>query len=270
MSNESSYTRFKQAFLDQVILKGYDGNFIDGFFKRAEEEYARWEALVQATYHGDTALCKQAYAELAYALTSSGLIEKSAEGGEPMGAGLLGLLSQLGDGAGDLAGSLFGQQGGGIGGPGLGGVLAGGSGGLLLGLLLSQALGIPLSTGMLLGTLAGAGLGYGAAGTAAGQQKVFGVNGPPQPELNAAPKPEPTDPAAAAAVTTNQAVADQTAAGQPPPVPQTVQPPPPPTKPVVPPQQPGMASPQPGTATSTIPSLGAPSQPLAPRPPGAK
>lgn len=285
--NTDSYTLFKQAFLDQVTMKGYDADFIDGFFKRAEEEYSRWEALVQDTYHGDQALCKQAYSELAYSLRSYGVTEKMAEGGA-MGSELLGLLEQLGSGA----AGLFGQKGG----SGLGGAIAGGGGGLLIGLLLSQLLGIPLSTGMLLGALGGAGLGYGAGGTAQGQKSVFGVSVPPAPELPGAAKAT-VDPAgeagpqnntAATDTAANQAVSNQAAAGSPPPqagaVPgpggaAPVTPPPaqtakpgasagPGAAPVTPPG--GAPGPlQPGTQSPGIPPIGASAAPGL-KPPGTK
>ena len=201
MITDESYPMFKQAFLDQVTLKGYDGDFIEGFFKRAEEEYSYWETLVQNAYHGDPNLCKQACVELAFCLQQYyDVNEKRAAGppamslssdpaatpasappagdpAMPWGPTVLGLLNRLGS----AAGGLFHQQGG----SGLGGAIAGGGGGLMIGMLLSHLLGVPLHVGMLLGTLAGGAMGYGAAGTEQGKKSIFGVNGPGANELPA-------------------------------------------------------------------------------------
>lgn len=278
--NTDAYTQFKLAFLDQVELKGYDTAFIEGFFKRAEDEYSRWDQLIATSYNGDPLLCKQAFAQAVYALDSqSG--EKRAEGGA-MGPEILGLLDQLGGGI----GGLFGQQGG----SGLGGAVAGGGGGMLIGLLLSQLFDIPLPMAMMLGALGGGALGFGAAGTNAGREGVFGVKppgdaakaapgtgvgpgpgvggmrqregldqiaaAPPQgqdqgqPALFSGRSAAPPSPAAAG-VAQGQAVSNAAASGAP------AQPPPvgpagaPPTNPVVPPAQPApgagpMPSPQPG------------------------
>lgn len=266
--NTDAYTQFKLAFLDQVAMKGYDADFIEGFFKRAEEEYSRWEQLVTNAYKGDRDLCKQAYAEVAFGLASrSG--EKQAN---TLGPELLGLLDQLGGNV----GKLFGQQAG----AGLGGGIVGSGGGMLVGLLLSQLFDIPLPMAMMLGALGGGALGYGAAGTQAGQSKFFGVNPPGPPpvdpageagldaaagkntseEVTPAPKPTPTPaPAstAAAGVAKGQQVADAAAAGAPaapPPAPAAA----PPARPVVPPQTApaaGGAVPPPGVQPPPAPAI---------------
>jgi len=278
------YTQFKQAFLDQALLKGYDADFLEGFFKRAEDEYSQWETLVELTYKGDTALCKQAYAELAASLGTYGVSDKMAEA-SGMGPEILGLLTRLG---GSTAG-MFGQSGG----AGLGGALVGGGGGLLIGLILSQMLGIPLSTGMLLGALGGAGLGYGAAGTPAGQHSIFGSPDAPPPKLPNASQPAPApNHSAANDVAANQAASNQAVAGVspkpqaplpgpggqpvappeqmgPPPAPEKLGPPPAPT----PAPAPNAGAPQPlrpGTQSPGIPPIGAPALPTPPKPPGAK
>lgn len=279
--NTNAYTQFKLAFLDQVTMKGYDADFIEGFFKRAEEEYSRWEQLVTTAYGGDKDRCKQAYTEAAFALShKSG--EKQAN---TMGPEILGLLDQLGSNV----GSLFGQQAG----AGLGGGLVGSGGGMLVGLLLSQLFDIPLPMAMMLGALGGGALGYGAAGTHAGQSKVFGVNPPGAATVDpasdagpgiganknpatdpatvtSAPKPEPAPaPTAAAGVTQGQQVANAAASGAP------ATPPPAPTaapaaKPVVPPQAAPGAAPQPAHAPAVAPPGPGANQIPPIKPPGQK
>ncbi len=162
----NSYLSFKQAFIDRVLIDGYDVDFIEGFFKRAEEEYSNWEKLARAAYQDNTELYKQAYTELAAACD---VMYKQADEMGP-GQEILGLLQQLGSGT----AGMFGQEGG----AGLGGALVGGGGGMLLGLILSQLFNIPLPIALSLGALGGGALGYNAAGTPGGQQKYFGV---PQP-----------------------------------------------------------------------------------------
>ncbi len=254
--NTDAYTQFKLAFLDQVAMKGYDADFIEGFFKKAEDEYNNWANLVSTAYNNDRELCKRAYVEAAFALDHEAN-EKQAEGG--LGPELLGFLDQFGGNIGQM----FGQQAG----SGLGGAIAGGGGGMLIGLLLSQLFDIPLPAAMMLGALGGGALGYGAAGTQAGRQQVFGVNPPgtaqtaPSPgmgelhrregqgEIAATPTASnpPPAPTAANGVAQGQQVANAAAAGAPP-VPQGPAAPPAPAKPVTPP------TPQPGAA----PALGAP------------
>lgn len=259
--NNDYYTQFKTAFLDHVTLKGYNADFIEGFFKRAEEEYSRWEALVQKAYNGNSDLCKQAYEEAATGLRLYGVTEKMANL-NTLGPELLGLLGNLGS---DVGG-LFGQQGG----PGLGGTIAGGGGGLLLGLILSQVLGLPLSSGMMLGALAGGGLGYLSAGTEAGQKNVFGVKAPPSPELplqSAKPAAPPQGGPAASQVASNQQLANQTVSGAQP----TPTMPAPPT-PTAPPPTAAPKPPTPGAQPPGAPPLGAPAvtPPPQPKPLGAK
>lgn len=230
-------------------MKGYDADFIEGFFKRAEDEYVHWAKLVDSTYRGDKKLCKQAYTEAAYALNHQAG-EKQA--GEGLGPELLGFLDQFGGNIGQM----FGQQAG----SGLGGAVAGGGGGMLIGLLLSQLFDIPLPVAMILGALGGGALGYGAAGTQAGREGVFGVKPPGataaepslgmgelrrregQGEIAAAPPEAPAQatpppaPAAAAGVAQGQQVANDAAAGAPPAPQGAALPPQQPAKPVVPPQ----------------------------------
>ena len=264
-------------------MKGYDADFIEGFFKRAEEEYSRWEQLVTNAYRGDRDLCKQAYAEAVFGLA----FRPGEKQANTMGPELLGLLDQLGGNV----GKLFGQQAG----AGLGGGIVGSGGGMLIGLLLSQLFDIPLPTAMMLGALGGGALGYGAAGTQAGQSKLFGVNPPgtppvdpageagpdvgagknPAEETTPAPKPTPTPapaPTAAAGVTQGQQVANAAAAGAPaapPPAPAAA----PPAKAVVPPQPApaagGSAVPPPGVQPPPAPAAGAGALPAI-KPPGQK
>lgn len=258
MNTAVSYTQFKQAFLDQATMKGYDADFLEGFFKRAEEEYSNWEALVNSAYKGNTELCKQAYAEMAHSLQYT-LPEKRGEG--EFGPELLGMLDQFGSGI----GSLFGQQGG----SGLGGALAGGGGGMLLGLLLSQMFDIPLPIALTLGALGGGALGYGAAGTQAGQKHVFGVNAggttkdpnpPPTPTMGpsagAEAPPAGGNPTAAAAVANGQATANAAATpGQTPPVAPPAAAAPKPATP--PPAQPQVPAPTP-SSSPVVPPGGQP------------
>ena len=256
--NTDAYTQFKLAFLDQVAMKGYDADFIEGFFKKAEDEYNNWANLVSTVYNNDRELCKRAYVEAAFALDHEAN-EKQAEGG--LGPELLGFLDQFGGNIGQM----FGQQTG----SGLGGAIAGGGGGMLIGLLLSQLFDIPLPMAMMLGALGGGALGYGAAGTQAGRQNVFGVNPPgaapadpaagPQanaPAPKAAPAPTPA-PAAANGVAQGQQVSNAAAAGAPP-APQGPAAPPAQAKPGTPP------TPQPGATPGGAPAIGAPQPGAAP------
>jgi hypothetical protein len=40
----TAYENVKQSFLGRVSAEGYDPYFIDGFLKRAEDEYMAWQA----------------------------------------------------------------------------------------------------------------------------------------------------------------------------------------------------------------------------------
>lgn len=270
--NTDAYTQFKLAFLDQVAMKGYDADFIEGFFKKAEDEYNNWANLVSTVYNNDRELCKRAYVEAAFALDHEAN-EKQAEGG--LGPELLGFLDQFGGNIGQM----FGQQAG----SGLGGAVVGGGGGMLIGLLLSQLFDIPLPMAMMLGALGGGALGYSAAGTQGGREGLFGVKSPgaapaspaePGPGLGelrrregqgevAAATPEPAPaPAAVNGVAQGQQVSNAAAAGAPPAPQGAVTPPT--TKPVTPP------IPQPGTTPAGTPPLGAPTpQPAPAAPTGA-
>ena len=284
-----AYTQFKQAFLDQVVLKGYDADFIEGFFKRAEDEYSNWVNLINVTYAGDPELCKRAYAEAAYSLQARTPGEKQAEG--ELGPQLLGFLDNFGSGIGNL----FGQQAG----SGLGGMVAGGGGGMLIGLLLSQLFDIPLPAAMMLGALGGGALGHYAAGTPGGREKFFGVKPPggttPPPGADTAvtdaagaasagagaPPPKPTpapqpNPQAAAAVAGGQQVANTAATpgAQPPPAPAPA--PGATPKPVVPPAAgaantlPPPGGSVPGTPPPAVPGAAGANPVTPPKPPGQK
>ena len=241
------YEQFKEAFCTASAMHGVDPEFIRGFLKQAEDYARQWEVIIEPLASKDPNFCKQAFDELLAFQISVTPLQKQADMGE-MGPQIMGLLGQLGHGA----GSLFGQEAG----SGLGGAIAGGGGGMLIGMLLSQLFNIPLPMAMLLGTVGGGALGYGLGGTQKGHE-MMGVHPP-------ADKPAPTAPTGPGQQqqVENQQHANQVGSGAPPaqmPPPGGATPPTqPPGHPPAPGAPPGPGAPLPGAQPPGAPMPGTP------------